>query len=73
MMPEVEELFRDAEKLYEEALKELEVGRLRKTAENTGVCFYLGICEPVKKAKRRIFETKKYIEDVRRFALSINS
>jgi len=32
--PEVEELFKDAENLYQEALKELEEGRIRKAAEN---------------------------------------
>ena len=32
--PEVEELFKDAEALYEEALKDLEAGRIRKAAEN---------------------------------------
>ena len=32
--PKVEELFRDAERLYEEALKDLEAGRIRKAAEN---------------------------------------
>lgn len=32
--PEVEELFRDAESLYQEALKDLEAGRIRKAAEN---------------------------------------
>lgn len=32
--PEVEELFRDAESLYRESLKDLEAGRVRKAAEN---------------------------------------
>jgi len=32
--PEVEELLKDAESLYEEALKDLEAGRIRKAAEN---------------------------------------
>lgn len=31
---EVKELFKDAEGLYEEALKDLEAGRVRKAAEN---------------------------------------
>lgn len=31
---EVEELFKDAEGLYQEALRELEAGRIRKAAEN---------------------------------------
>ena len=30
----IEELFKDAELMYEEALKELEAGRIRKAAEN---------------------------------------
>ncbi|KPV63310.1 MAG: hypothetical protein AOA65_1318 [Candidatus Bathyarchaeota archaeon BA1] len=34
MMGEVEELFRDAERLYEEALKDLESDRVRKASEN---------------------------------------
>jgi hypothetical protein len=34
MLRGVEELLKDAEILYEEALKELEAGRLRKAAEN---------------------------------------
>jgi uncharacterized protein (UPF0332 family) len=34
MLREVEELLKDAEILYEEALKGLEAGRLRKAAEN---------------------------------------
>lgn len=33
-MTEYKELFEDAENLYQEALKELEAGRLRKAAEN---------------------------------------
>lgn len=32
--PEVEELFKDAESLYQESLKDLEVKRIRKAAEN---------------------------------------
>lgn len=34
MLGEVETLLRDAEGLYQEALKELEAGKLRKAAEN---------------------------------------
>ena len=34
MLGEVETLLRDAEDLYQEALKELEAGKLRKAAEN---------------------------------------
>ena len=34
MISEVETLLKDAEKLYHEALKELEAGKLRKAAEN---------------------------------------
>jgi HEPN domain-containing protein len=34
MSSEVEALLRDAERLYQEALKELEAGRIRKAAEN---------------------------------------
>lgn len=121
--PKVEELFRDAERLYEEALKDLEAGRIRKAAENAwcatlratdalilartgeepvrsdvttrrlhelrskdprvevligryhtradflhGLCFYLGVCEPVEEVRRRIVETKQYIEDAKRLA-----
>jgi len=33
--PEIEELFKDAESLYQEALKELKAGRIRKAAENS--------------------------------------
>ena len=121
--PKVEELFRDAERLYEEALKDLEAGRIRKAAENAwcatlratdalilartgeepvrsdvttrrlhelrskdprvevligryhtradflhGLCFYLGVCEPVEEVRRRIIETKQYIEDAKRLA-----
>jgi len=32
--PEVEKLFKDAESLYEEALRDLEAKRIRKAAEN---------------------------------------
>jgi len=32
--PEVEELFKDAENLYQESLRELEAGRIRKAAES---------------------------------------
>jgi len=31
---EIEEMFKDAERLYEEALKDLKAGRIRKAAEN---------------------------------------
>ncbi|RLE85570.1 MAG: hypothetical protein DRJ41_00965 [Thermoprotei archaeon] len=123
IMPKVEELFRDAERLYEEALKELKAGRLRNAAENAwaatlratdalilartgerpfrsdvttrrlhelrsrdervevligryhtradflhGTCSYLGVCKPAEEVRRRIVETKKYIEDAKKLA-----
>ena len=119
---EVEMIFKDAEGLYEEALKDLEAKRLRKAAENAwaatlratnalilsrtgklpeyvpdtrekleelairhpeiealvgrfytretflhGHCFYLGRC-PSQSIKRRVHETKAYIEDARRLS-----
>jgi uncharacterized protein (UPF0332 family) len=119
---EVEEIFKDAESLYQEALKELEVGKIRKAAENAwcatlratdalilsrtgkkpvgsdvttdrlhylalkypeieiliggyhtrsdylhGKCFYFGSC-PEEPVRRRIIETKQYIEDAKKLA-----
>lgn len=118
--PRVKVLFEDSEKLYQEALKELEAGKIRKAAENAwcatlratdalildridkkpersdittdrlhylalkdpeveklvgryhtrsdylhGRCFYMGLC-PHDPVKRRIVETKQYIEDVKK-------
>ncbi len=122
MSIKVDELFKDAENLYEEAIKDLKANRLRKAAENAwcatlratnalilsktgklpeyvpetrnmledlamkypevegltgrfytretflhGHCFYLGIC-PEGPVKRRVIETKQYIEDAKRLA-----
>jgi len=124
----VEEIFRDAEKLYEDALNELEGGRVRDAAEKAwgatvratddlifarieekpvrtdlttrrlhelalkdpeldekllgryhtrkdflhGICFYMGVCEPLDSIIRRIKETKDYINDARKLAKKIN-
>ena len=123
----VEEIFRDAEKLYEDALNELEGGRVRDAAEKAwgatvratddlifarieekpvrtdlttrrlhelalkdpeldekllgryhtrkdflhGICFYMGVCEPLDSIIRRIKETKDYINDARKLAKRI--
>jgi len=119
---EAEAIFKDAETLYEEALKDLEAGRVRKAAENAwaatlratnalilsktdklpeyvpdtrerleelavkhpdvemligrfytretflhGHCFYLGRCPP-DIVKRRVRETKAYIEDAKKLS-----
>jgi HEPN domain-containing protein len=119
---EVREIFEDADRLYQEALRDLEEGRLRKAAENAwcatlratnalilartgrmpeyvpetreileelaikhpevdiligrfytretflhGHCFYLGRCPP-EPVRRRIIETKAYIEDAKNLA-----
>jgi len=57
------------------ALRELEVERLKLverfyTRESSlhGTCFYEGHCYPEEAVKRRIKETKDYIEDVRKLA-----
>lgn len=31
-----------------------------------GQCFYEGICRPIEEVKRRILETREYIEDIKR-------
>ena len=123
---EVKELITDAEKLYEEALKEVKVDKIRNGAEKAwgavvratdallvdrgmpfptgptamrdrrdrlskillkepelmkmgvwerfharesdlhGRCFYEGVCEPKEFITLKIFETKDYLEDVKR-------
>ncbi len=123
MEERVSELFKDAECLYDMALRELEIGNVRDAAEKAwcatlratdavilanmglepirsdltskrlhelrskrpevevligryhtradflhGMCFYLGICDPIEEIKRRIIETKEYIEDAKRLA-----
>ena len=124
MNQKVEEIFRDAEHLYEEAIKELEKEKFRNAAEKSwgaavratdaliiaktgeepmrtdvttrrlhrlaledrnvdmkivgryhtrmnflhGDCFYMGICDPIEDVKRRIRETKEFIDDAKKLA-----
>lgn len=53
--PEVEELLRDAESLYREALKDLEAKRIRKAAENAWAAT-VGATEALFVAKGREYE-----------------
>lgn len=122
---QVEDLFKDAEHLYAEGVKELNVGKVRNAAEKAwaatlratnglilartgeippttaltsvrlhrlsdqdpdveqllvgryhtresllhGRCFYEGLCEPEETVRRRIIETRQYIEDAKKLAL----
>jgi len=59
--------------LHELSSKEPELERVRlcdryhtRSDYLHGYCFYEGRCEPVEEAKRRILETKEYIEDVKK-------
>ena len=48
---------------------EVLIGRYHTRADFLhGLCFYLGVCEPVEEVRRRIVETKQYIEDAKRLA-----
>ena len=48
---------------------EVLIGRYHTRADFLhGLCFYLGVCEPVEEVRRRIIETKQYIEDAKRLA-----
>lgn len=59
--------------LHELCSKEPEIERLRlcdryhtRSDYLHGYCFYEGRCESVKEVKRRILETREYIDDVKK-------
>ena len=62
--PKVKELFEDAKELYEEALRDLEAGRIRKAAENAW-CATVRATEALLVSRGRDYEVVRWPESRR--------